>query len=77
MRVRLAAAPAKSAYPNGFSATTDTIAFGAYTRPLATDVPYVPPYLQDYNFALSSKYKWPAFNPYYNQRPWALNINLK
>jgi peptide/nickel transport system substrate-binding protein len=40
---------------------------------LATDVPYVPLYLQDVTFA-STKFTWPAFPGYWRDGVWALGL---
>jgi peptide/nickel transport system substrate-binding protein len=44
---------------------------------LATDVPYVPLYVEDYNVALSSKFTWPDYNVYTQDGAFELNIKPK
>ena len=46
-------------------------------KTLATDLPYVPLYIQDYNVALSGKFTWPNYNVYTQWGAWALNIKPK
>jgi ABC-type transport system substrate-binding protein len=46
-------------------------------RTLATDLPYVPLYIQDYNVALSGKFTWPNYNVYTQWGAWELNIKPK
>jgi hypothetical protein len=46
-------------------------------KDLATDVPYVPIYIQDDSVALSSKYTWPGFDYYIQFGPYALTIKPK
>jgi peptide/nickel transport system substrate-binding protein len=46
-------------------------------KTLATDLPYVPLYIQDYNVALSGKFTWPNYNVYTQWGDWALNIKPK
>ena len=41
---------------------------------LATDEPYVPLFIQDYNIALSSKYTLPGYNVYDELGAWILDI---
>lgn len=40
---------------------------------LATDVPYVPLYVQGVIFA-SDKYEWPGYDGFWHNRPWALDL---
>ncbi len=44
---------------------------------LSDDVPYVPLYLTDANFAISSKFSWPTVNAIYYTRDWALEVKAK
>jgi peptide/nickel transport system substrate-binding protein len=43
-------------------------------RILATDVPYVPLFIADYNMAISSKFSYPGFNQNYLRTAWALGL---
>lgn len=51
--------------------------YGQMLKTLATDLPYIPLYIQDYNVALSSKYTWPDYNVYTQFGSWELNIKAK
>jgi peptide/nickel transport system substrate-binding protein len=44
---------------------------------LSDDVPYVPLFLTDSNFAISSKFSWPTVNAIYYTRDWALEVKAK
>jgi len=48
--------------------------YGRMLKMLATDEPYVPLFIQDYNVALSSKYTWPGYNVFEGFGAWVLNI---
>lgn len=49
--------------------------YGKLLRRIAADVPYVPLLVENANYAISSKFKWPGFvQPYYNGAPWPLGI---
>ena len=51
--------------------------YGQLLTMLATDVPYVPLYEEDYNVALSSQFTWPGYNVYTQDGAWELNIRPK
>jgi peptide/nickel transport system substrate-binding protein len=51
--------------------------YGQLLQMLATDLPYVPLYIQNYNVALSSKFEWPDYNVYTQWGAWELNIKPK
>jgi peptide/nickel transport system substrate-binding protein len=63
---------------NGVQSVSNAKRFAAYSdmvRSVATDVPYIPIYLQDDSIALQSKFSWPTFNFYTLAfGPWALLI---
>lgn len=44
--------------------------YGQMLKIIATDLPWVPIYIEDYNFALSSKYTWPNYNVYTQWGSW-------
>jgi peptide/nickel transport system substrate-binding protein len=46
-------------------------------RILATDVPYVPLYVQDYNVGLAPQYTWPTFSPQWLLEAFELGIEQK
>ena len=48
--------------------------YGQMLKTLATDLPYVPLYIQDYNVALSGNFRWPSYNVYTQWGAWELNI---
>ncbi|HEX6523869.1 MAG TPA: ABC transporter substrate-binding protein [Streptosporangiaceae bacterium] len=48
--------------------------YGQMLKILATDMPWVPIYIEDYNFALSSKYTWPGYDVYTQWGAWELHI---
>jgi len=43
--------------------------YGRMLKMLATDEPYVPLFIQDYNVALSSKHTWPGYNVFEGSAP--------
>jgi peptide/nickel transport system substrate-binding protein len=49
--------------------------YGQMLRIVATDVPYVPLFIADYNLALSSKFSYPGFNQNYLRTAWALGVH--
>jgi peptide/nickel transport system substrate-binding protein len=51
--------------------------YGQMLKTLATDLPYVPLYIQDYNVALSSQFTWPNYDVYTQWGDWELNIKPK
>jgi peptide/nickel transport system substrate-binding protein len=51
--------------------------YGQMLKTLATDVPYVPLYVEDYNVALSSQFTWPDYNVYTQDGAFELNIKPK
>jgi ABC-type transport system substrate-binding protein len=51
--------------------------YGQMLKTLATDLPYVPLYIQDYNVALSSNFTWPNYNVYTQWGDWELHIKPK
>lgn len=68
---------AESAYPNGFTATTQTITFASYTpvnAHLAADIPYVPLFQNNAFLATSSKFTLPALGMDSFELAWALNV---
>jgi peptide/nickel transport system substrate-binding protein len=48
--------------------------YGQMLKTLATDVPYVPLYLEDYNLALATRFRWPQFTVYTQLGAWELHI---
>ena len=48
--------------------------YGQMLKMLATDVPYVPIYIENYNAALASKFTWPGYNVYTQWGAWELHI---
>ena len=51
--------------------------YGQMLKTLATDLPYVPLYIQNYNVALAGNYTWPSYNVYTQTGAWELNIKSK
>ena len=51
--------------------------YGQLLKIIGTDLPWVPIYIEDYNFALSSKYTWPNYNVYTQWGSWELNIKAR
>jgi peptide/nickel transport system substrate-binding protein len=45
-----------------------------FLKLMAADVPYVPLFTQRQALAISNQLKWPTFDPFYFNRPWALGI---
>lgn len=55
-------------------------AYAGILKQLAADVPYIPFFTENANYAISNKFSWSSYIPtfYYNHgRPWALNIKAK
>jgi ABC-type transport system substrate-binding protein len=48
--------------------------YGQMLNMLATDLPYLPLFIQDYNIALSSKYTLPDYTVWDELGPWVLNV---
>jgi peptide/nickel transport system substrate-binding protein len=60
--------------------TNNTKRFAIYSKllkRLSVDVPYVPLYLTDANFAISSRFSWPTVNAIFFTRDWALEVKAK
>jgi peptide/nickel transport system substrate-binding protein len=48
--------------------------FGKLLQRVGTDVPYVPLWVPDSTYAISSKFAWPDYIDFFFTRPWALDI---
>ena len=59
------------------SASTRFAIYSKMLKILATDEPYVPLYVQDYNLGLASQYTWPTFNARYLLGAFELGVKLK
>jgi peptide/nickel transport system substrate-binding protein len=51
--------------------------YGQLLKDLANDVPLIPLYNLPVSMAISSKFSWPTFNQFADERPWALEIKAK
>jgi peptide/nickel transport system substrate-binding protein len=51
--------------------------YGRLLKKIATDLPYIPLYVQNSNAALSSKFSYPAYSSFAYTGAWALDIKAK